>query len=129
MTLIQRKQGLALQGAILSMLGQREAVTYKVIRGELDVYVTSPDVIDDALEVLESTDRIERVILALDGNHTYALVKPAPQRTQWFGYRRIVPLFNGTPEWIVERLEDNKLYAWCPDEQVAARITEALNKP
>jgi hypothetical protein len=119
----------AVVGAVKSLLGTRGHMRTSELKREL-VMFSSPDLVDDAIELLLNTRVIEQYAQNADGDHIWILPKPTPPlRTEWFGYRHIVPLFNGTPEWIVERLEDNKLYAWCPDEKVASRITEALNKP
>ena len=60
------------------------------------------------------------------------ILKDAPLHLNlpsFFAYRRITPLFAGTPEWIVEAAqpEGMKLVCWCSREFDAAMITSALN--
>lgn len=125
---------LAIRGIVLSLLTNQGDMRSSQLAQTLGNRIPL-DMIQDAIEHLHDVGAIQQTIIGLDGNHTWGImgtrepVSPAaPERTQWFGYRHITPLFAGTPEFIVERLEDNKLYAWCPCERTAARITEALNQ-
>lgn len=122
-------------GAVVSVLTNRGPQKASELRAILTQFA-APDLVDDALErlildktILQTTPRGTLDPQYVAASDMVPPVKTSKQRDQWFGYRHIVPLFTGTPEFIVERLEDNKLYAWCPDERTAARITEALNRP
>jgi hypothetical protein len=118
---LNKPSPIACQGAILSLLGNGIGSAFnREIVERLSTHF-SLECIAGSLDSLESQGKIRSVLVLGEGTRYDLAEKPA-----FFCFRRITPLFAGTPEWIVETSE-NRLVCWCTREFDAQLITNALN--
>lgn len=113
---------LACKGAILSLL-QHRSLMWNEVLDQLVPYFLQAQVYD-ALAELETEGKIRTVIVLGEDTRVELTEKPP-----FFYYHHFIPLFAGSPEWIVEAAqpEGTRLVCRCTREFDAQLITNALN--